>query len=107
MKNNSPNAEPNLNSNAVVRFERFFRQSGHYYFCSSHSDSLLPSCFGFFDPRPFRLISSLAPVMDPLVFHFCLSYLLDSPGRIRQGPAPSNFEIPPIQFLDENTIKLG
>lgn len=28
-------------------------------------------------------------------------------GRIRQGPAPANLEVPPYKFIDENTIKLG
>lgn len=32
----------------------------------------------------------------------------DTSGRIRQGPAPLNLEIPnPLEFLDENTIKVG
>ncbi|EDO08549.2 putative ubiquinol-cytochrome c reductase iron-sulfur subunit [Babesia bovis T2Bo] len=31
----------------------------------------------------------------------------DASGRIRQGPAPSNLEVPPYKFIDENTIKLG
>lgn len=31
----------------------------------------------------------------------------DHSGRIRQGPAPKNLEIPPYKFLDEGTIKLG
>jgi len=31
----------------------------------------------------------------------------DHSGRIRQGPAPKNLEIPPYVFVDENTIKLG
>mmetsp|Transcript_158585 Transcript_158585/g.280054 ORF Transcript_158585/g.280054 Transcript_158585/m.280054 type:complete len:359 (-) Transcript_158585:119-1195(-) len=31
----------------------------------------------------------------------------DHAGRIRQGPAPANLELPPYQFLDEHTVKLG
>jgi len=31
----------------------------------------------------------------------------DHAGRIRQGPAPKNLEVPPHAFLDENTVKLG
>lgn len=31
----------------------------------------------------------------------------DHSGRIRMGPAPSNLEIPPYKFLDDNTIKIG
>jgi len=31
----------------------------------------------------------------------------DHAGRIRQGPAPKNLEVPPYQFLDEHTLKLG
>ncbi|SOV19281.1 ubiquinol-cytochrome c reductase iron-sulfur subunit, putative [Plasmodium sp. gorilla clade G2] len=31
----------------------------------------------------------------------------DNSGRIRQGPAPSNLEVPPYEFVDENTIKIG
>jgi len=31
----------------------------------------------------------------------------DAAGRIRKGPAPSNMEIPPYKFLDENTLLVG
>ena len=31
----------------------------------------------------------------------------DSAGRIRQGPAPRNLDIPLASFVDETTIKLG
>lgn len=31
----------------------------------------------------------------------------DGSGRIRQGPAPANLEVPAYKFIDENTIKLG
>ena len=31
----------------------------------------------------------------------------DHSGRIRQGPAPKNLEVPPHLFVDEFTVKLG
>ena len=31
----------------------------------------------------------------------------DTSGRIRQGPAPKNLQVPPYVFLDETTIKIG
>lgn len=31
----------------------------------------------------------------------------DPSGRIRQGPAPLNLEVPPYKWLDENTIYMG
>ncbi len=31
----------------------------------------------------------------------------DSSGRIRQGPAPKNLEVPPYQFTDEKRIVIG
>ena len=31
----------------------------------------------------------------------------DSSGRIRKGPAPRNLEIPPYEFLNETSIKIG
>lgn len=31
----------------------------------------------------------------------------DKAGRIRKGPAPTNLEVPPYAFLDDNTIKIG
>jgi len=31
----------------------------------------------------------------------------DHAGRIRQGPAPKNLELPPYEFVDEMTVKLG
>jgi len=31
----------------------------------------------------------------------------DTSGRIRQGPAPRNLEVPPYSFLDENTVLVG
>lgn len=31
----------------------------------------------------------------------------DTSGRIRKGPAPENLPVPPAEFVDESTIKLG
>lgn len=31
----------------------------------------------------------------------------DTAGRIRKGPAPSNLPVPPAEFVDETTLKLG
>eukprot|EP00927_Polykrikos_kofoidii_P059023 TRINITY_DN53_c0_g1_i1.p1 TRINITY_DN53_c0_g1~~TRINITY_DN53_c0_g1_i1.p1 ORF type:complete len:360 (-),score=37.35 TRINITY_DN53_c0_g1_i1:110-1189(-) len=31
----------------------------------------------------------------------------DHAGRLRQGPAPKNLEVPPYSFIDEGTVKLG
>ena len=31
----------------------------------------------------------------------------DTSGRIRKGPAPTNLEIPPYEFKNENTILVG
>lgn len=31
----------------------------------------------------------------------------DASGRIRQGPAPLNLELPPMRWIDDNTIYLG
>lgn len=31
----------------------------------------------------------------------------DTAGRIRKGPAPTNLPIPPAEFVDETTLKLG
>ena len=31
----------------------------------------------------------------------------DTSGRIRKGPAPTNFEIPKYEFVNSNTIKIG
>ena len=31
----------------------------------------------------------------------------DTSGRIRKGPAPTNLEIPPYEFTNENTILVG
>ena len=31
----------------------------------------------------------------------------DISGRIRKGPAPTNLEVPPYEFVEENLIKIG
>jgi len=31
----------------------------------------------------------------------------DYAGRMRQGPAPKNLEVPPHAFIDDDTVKLG
>jgi ubiquinol-cytochrome c reductase iron-sulfur subunit len=31
----------------------------------------------------------------------------DFAGRMRQGPAPKNLEVPPYNFIDDDTVKLG
>ena len=31
----------------------------------------------------------------------------DTAGRIRRGPAPTNLPVPPAEFVDDTTIKLG
>jgi ubiquinol-cytochrome c reductase iron-sulfur subunit len=31
----------------------------------------------------------------------------DTSGRIRQGPAPRNLEVPPYQFLSDTVVKVG
>ena len=31
----------------------------------------------------------------------------DTSGRIRKGPAPTNLEVPPYNFLSDNVIRIG
>ncbi len=31
----------------------------------------------------------------------------DTSGRIRKGPAPTNLVVPPYEFLDDTTVKIG
>jgi len=31
----------------------------------------------------------------------------DTSGRIRKGPAPNNLAVPPYQFLDDTTVRIG
>jgi ubiquinol-cytochrome c reductase iron-sulfur subunit len=37
----------------------------------------------------------------------CHGSAYDTSGRIRQGPAPRNLEVPPYRFIEENKIKVG
>lgn len=37
----------------------------------------------------------------------CHGSSYDASGRIREGPAPLNLEIPPYHFIDDNTIVIG
>jgi len=37
----------------------------------------------------------------------CHGSVYDTSGRIRQGPAPRNLEIPPYQFTSDTKIKIG
>ncbi len=37
----------------------------------------------------------------------CHGSAYDTSGRIRQGPAPRNLDIPPYRFIEENKIKVG
>jgi len=37
----------------------------------------------------------------------CHGSVYDASGRIRQGPAPLNLEVPQYEFLDDNTVVVG
>ncbi len=37
----------------------------------------------------------------------CHGSQFDTSGRVRRGPAPTNLPVPPYEFLDDNTIKIG
>ena len=37
----------------------------------------------------------------------CHGSQYDTSGRIRKGPAPKNLEVPPYEFLNDTTIKIG
>jgi ubiquinol-cytochrome c reductase iron-sulfur subunit len=37
----------------------------------------------------------------------CHGSVYDTSGRIRQGPAPSNLEVPPYEFVSDTSIKIG
>lgn len=37
----------------------------------------------------------------------CHGSQYDTSGRIRQGPAPKNLIVPPYEFLNDDTIKIG
>jgi ubiquinol-cytochrome c reductase iron-sulfur subunit len=37
----------------------------------------------------------------------CHGSQYDSSGRVRKGPAPTNLEIPPYEFINDSTIRIG
>ena len=37
----------------------------------------------------------------------CHGSHFDTSGRIRKGPAPNNMEVPPYEFVDDTTIRIG
>ena len=37
----------------------------------------------------------------------CHGSVYDTSGRIRKGPAPKNLEVPPYEFINDTTIKIG
>lgn len=37
----------------------------------------------------------------------CHGSQYDTSGRIRKGPAPKNLEVPPYEFINDTTIKIG
>ncbi len=37
----------------------------------------------------------------------CHGSQYDTSGRIRKGPAPTNMAVPPYEFLNDTTIKIG
>ncbi len=37
----------------------------------------------------------------------CHGSVYDTSARIRKGPAPTNLEIPPYEFISDNIIKIG
>lgn len=37
----------------------------------------------------------------------CHGSVYDTSGRIRKGPAPTNLEVPPYQFVSDTKIKIG
>jgi ubiquinol-cytochrome c reductase iron-sulfur subunit len=37
----------------------------------------------------------------------CHGSVYDTSGRIRQGPAPTNLELPPYEFLSDTKIRIG
>lgn len=40
-------------------------------------------------------------------FCACHGSQYDTSGRVRKGPAPYNLEVPPYQFVDDHTLRLG
>ena len=37
----------------------------------------------------------------------CHGSQFDASGRVRRGPAPTNLEVPPHEYMDESTIRIG
>ena len=37
----------------------------------------------------------------------CHGSVYDTSGRIRKGPAPTNLEVPPYEFVSDTKIKIG
>jgi ubiquinol-cytochrome c reductase iron-sulfur subunit len=37
----------------------------------------------------------------------CHGSQYDTSGRIRKGPAPANLPVPPYEFVDDSTIRIG
>ncbi len=37
----------------------------------------------------------------------CHGSHFDTSGRVRNGPAPTNMEVPPYEFIDDQTIRIG
>jgi ubiquinol-cytochrome c reductase iron-sulfur subunit len=52
---------------------------------------------------------SLGDVKGPYDGWFCPCHgsAYDTSGRIRQGPAPYNLEVPPYEFVSDTKIKIG
>jgi len=52
---------------------------------------------------------NLGDVKGPYDGWFCPCHgsAYDTSGRIRQGPAPANLEVPPYQFVSDSRIRIG
>ena len=37
----------------------------------------------------------------------CHGSQFDASGRVRRGPAPTNLEVPPYEYMDDTTIRIG
>lgn len=74
----------------------------HGWFCPCHGShydiSGKTSCAVQHIHRKFRVAQEFIIVMHAPGL---------SAGRVRQGPAPTNLELPPTVFLDDTTVKLG
>lgn len=61
-----------------------------------------PTFFGEIEPEPFD------PEWKGGFYCPCHQSRFDMAGRVYQGvPAPTNLEVPPYRFIDDNTIELG